>query len=247
MPVFDKSTKVGRKVKDPGTDKTLPVEKALSYSAMTSTGGLAGATGIDCKLVHGERFQVIDANMTESVGADEKTTITGSETHTVMVNETYTVQGNRSHMVMGTHMLNVFNSSTYLYLGAVSKLHMLTKTETMLAGRTSTDATWAYSNKVFDGENIALQQQNIGATESNIGAQMQFIGFLAQFVLSLNLGVNTLNVTANLAKAKSEALSARMQGALTKLVGGEVGAEGGTAEANATVNALPHVCACTPA
>ena len=87
MPVFDQSTKVGRKVKDPGSDKSLPDGKSLSYGAMTSTSGLAGATGIDCKLVHGDRFQVIDEKMTESIGGDEKTTISGNETHTVMGDE----------------------------------------------------------------------------------------------------------------------------------------------------------------
>jgi len=85
MPVFDKSTKVGRNVSDPGSDKSLPDGKSLSYGAMPSSGGLAGATGVDCKLVHGDRWQQIDGNFTEQTNSNVKTTILADETRNVVV------------------------------------------------------------------------------------------------------------------------------------------------------------------
>ncbi|MGD0578553.1 MAG: hypothetical protein ABSC08_06460 [Bryobacteraceae bacterium] len=93
MPVFDKATKVGRKVKDPLTDKTLPNGKALSYGAMTTPAALAGTTGNDCKLVHGDRWQEIAGNMTEHYTLDVKTTIDQNWNTTVNQDWTIAVNG----------------------------------------------------------------------------------------------------------------------------------------------------------
>ena len=83
MSVFDGSTKTPLRVSDPLTDKNLSAPGSLSFGGMTSTSGLASCTGIDAKLVHGDRWQQIDNNMTEIIGINEKTTIGNNETHTV--------------------------------------------------------------------------------------------------------------------------------------------------------------------
>ena len=71
MPVFDRSIKVPRAVPDPKTDKNLPPPQALSWGAIKSVSALAGTTGVDAKLVHGDRYQVIDANLTTNIAVNE--------------------------------------------------------------------------------------------------------------------------------------------------------------------------------
>ena len=75
MGVFDNSTKIGVRVQDPGTDRSLTPSGALSYPSINTPGALAGTTGIDCKLVHGDRWQQILGNMTENYAGNVNTNI----------------------------------------------------------------------------------------------------------------------------------------------------------------------------
>jgi hypothetical protein len=74
MGVFDGQTKIGRRVVDPLTDKKLPLSGALSWGSITTTTALAGTTGLDCKLVHGDRWQEIGGKMTEHYTDNVKST-----------------------------------------------------------------------------------------------------------------------------------------------------------------------------
>jgi len=86
MGVFDNSVKIGRRVKDPSTDRTLPGPGSLSFGGITTVGALAGTTGVDCKLVHGDRWQEIKGNMTEHYTLNVNTTI--DQNWTIQVNQT---------------------------------------------------------------------------------------------------------------------------------------------------------------
>jgi Gp5-like OB domain-containing protein len=101
MSVFDQSTKVGRRVADPGTDKTLPPSGALSWGGITGASGVAGTVGVDAKLVHGDRWQQITGNQTENITSDLKTTVTGDQTHTIVGNQTITVSQNHQETIIG--------------------------------------------------------------------------------------------------------------------------------------------------
>jgi hypothetical protein len=76
MGVFDNQTKVPRRVPDPLTDKKLGNSGSLPWGSFTSITGLAGTTGVDCKLVHGDRWQEIKGNMTEDYTGNVNTNIT---------------------------------------------------------------------------------------------------------------------------------------------------------------------------
>jgi len=93
MPVFDKTTKTARNVADPGTDKNLPDGGALTYGAMTTLTALAGTTGVDCKLVTGDRWQEIAGNMTEHYTLIVTSTIDQDWNTTVNRNWTINVNG----------------------------------------------------------------------------------------------------------------------------------------------------------
>ncbi|HUA83758.1 MAG TPA: hypothetical protein VMB85_07855 [Bryobacteraceae bacterium] len=84
MGVFNNSVKIGVRVEDPGTDKKLPPSGALSYPSITAPSALAGTTGIDCKLVHGDRWQQILGNMTENYTDNVNTTV--GQNWTIQVN-----------------------------------------------------------------------------------------------------------------------------------------------------------------
>ncbi len=120
MPVFDKSTKVGRKVNDPGTDKSLPGGKALSYGAMTSATAVAGTTGLDCKLVHGDRWQQIDGSFTEQTNSNVKTTILADETRNVIGNRTLSTLGSVTGTVASNYTKTVVGSTVRTYVGAAA-------------------------------------------------------------------------------------------------------------------------------
>src|SRR5579872_7403458 len=84
MGVFDNQTKIGRRVPDPLTDKSLGDDGLLPWNSITSASGLQGTNGIDCKLVHGDRWQEIQGNMTEHYTNNVKTTI--DQNWTIKVN-----------------------------------------------------------------------------------------------------------------------------------------------------------------
>jgi len=84
MGVFDDSIKTPLRVTDPGTDKAMPDAGSLSYGSMTGSTALAGTTGIDCKLVHGDRWQEIQGSMTEHWTGYVNTTI--DQNWTIQVN-----------------------------------------------------------------------------------------------------------------------------------------------------------------
>jgi hypothetical protein len=121
MAVFGGNAKITRAVNDPGTDDTLPSPGALSWGGITSASGVAGTTGAEAKLVHGDRWQQIDGAFTESVGADLKTTVMGGKTVTVTQDHNETVMGNTLQTMIGPQIvtnMNVRNETR-----AVTHLH----------------------------------------------------------------------------------------------------------------------------
>lgn len=122
MAVFGGSTKISRAVADPGTDKTLPSSGSLSWGGITGASGVAGTTGVDCKLVSGDRWQQISGTHTENIGTNLKTTVTGDQTHTIQGNQTIEIGGKKELTVaqqcletmVGPHMItnmDVFNET----------------------------------------------------------------------------------------------------------------------------------------
>jgi len=114
MSVFDNSVKTATRVQDPGSDKSLSPSGALAYSSMTSPAGLAGCTGLDATLVHGDRWIQIDSNQTETISLNVLQKIEGNQTITVTGNQTETICGTANETVIGPHIIanmNVFNET----------------------------------------------------------------------------------------------------------------------------------------
>src|SRR5882724_6261925 len=128
MNVFNNEIKHDRKVKDPMSDSELPPSGSLDWANIASEdafkgvhGKVAGATGGDCKLIHGDLWEDIDG--------EEKTVITKSETHhviesretTIGEDETFTVTGDFNQTVTGEHMTLNVGEKTEVFMNSNMK------------------------------------------------------------------------------------------------------------------------------
>src|SRR4051794_40014076 len=82
--VFDATNKIPRRVKDPITDDTLPSPGSLNWKQITSATALAGTTGVDCILVHGDRWTEMKGSLKENYAVDKTITVKGKHTETII-------------------------------------------------------------------------------------------------------------------------------------------------------------------
>jgi len=176
MSVFDASTKTGREVKDPLSDKTLPPPASLSWKTITTPAALAGTVGIDCKLVHGNRFQQIDQSMTENYGGNVTTTIGSNQTRTIGGDQKMVVAGNRT-AVIGTNLLHVTaGSTTRVQIGAVTQLDVSATNEVYVGVLTENHASPKQENEPLHVESDAICIATKGVDLNATGVQAQTVG-----------------------------------------------------------------------
>jgi hypothetical protein len=134
MSVFDNTVKIGRRVADPLTDKKLDSPGSLSWGGITGTSALAGTTGVDCKLIHGDRWQQILGNMTENYTGNVNTTIF----------QNWTI------MVMGVMNLTVIQGYNEVEMGPVNRTYMMVVNDTFLMDHNVTvPASFAFQVAMF--------------------------------------------------------------------------------------------------
>ena len=78
---------------DPSGDNKTPQLGSLALKSMPTTTALAGTTGTDSKLIHGDRWQQIDGNQTEKIDKDLKTDIMENQTYEIHENLKFKVDG----------------------------------------------------------------------------------------------------------------------------------------------------------
>lgn len=74
-------------------DSSFPSLRALSPKQMPNATAMSGTTGVDCKLIHGDRWQQIDGNLTENITKNLKTDIKEDETWEVHGDLIFKVDG----------------------------------------------------------------------------------------------------------------------------------------------------------
>ena len=92
-PTFNAAPKTVNGSFSPAGDNVTPHLGSLNLGAMPSTTALAGTTGTDAKLIHGDRWQQIDGNQTEKINKDLTTDVMENETWTIHENYTMKVNG----------------------------------------------------------------------------------------------------------------------------------------------------------
>ena len=103
MSVFDGEVKVGRTVKDPATDHSLPAAGALSFGAVKSVSALSGTTGVDACLITGNKWQQLNGKHTENVSMDHLLQILGNRQELVAGNHQHTIVGTTTNTHVGVH------------------------------------------------------------------------------------------------------------------------------------------------
>ena len=92
-PIFGAAPKTTNGSFNPSSDHKTPQLGSLDLSNMPLPTALAGTTGIDCSLIHGDEWNEMEGNLTEN--------ILKSHTGYIKINETYTINGNLTHRVNG--------------------------------------------------------------------------------------------------------------------------------------------------
>jgi hypothetical protein len=164
MAVFAGNTLTARKVKDPGTDRTLPALKSLTYTAIDTPGALAEVTGLDCKLIHGDRQQWMDG--------DSKTTVEGNYRRIVDCNEYIEIDGHRNDTVYGDVIGNYYARTSCSYWGPVALTYFAKLLVLNLDDDTTNSSATSWSNTPTDMGATGFQFSEQGCRSAFTGAQI---------------------------------------------------------------------------
>ncbi len=112
---------------DASKDKTTPNLRALSLGSMSSPGALAGTTGVDVELIHGDCWNQITGNVTTNIKGNNKYTLTGNSLSLITGNLKETVNGNHEYDVLTNMKLFIKGTTTEEHVGS----HLNTNTSSL--------------------------------------------------------------------------------------------------------------------
>ena len=161
-------------------DNTLPDSGALTWKSANTPTDLQSTTGVDCKLVHGDRWQEILGSMTEH--------FTGSVTSNIDTDNHLTVKGLRTVDITGSFTENYY--STYKQdVWQTVLIHYHAAATTMVDGL----ANLAQSSPAFTWNGPA-QYQNFGFQWLFVGNQIQLLTTALNLVPLVQINAITLAV-----------------------------------------------------
>jgi len=232
MSVFDNTTKVDRKVKDPGTDKKLSGGGSLTYGSITTPAGLAGCVGIDAKLVHGDRWQQIDQTQTTMITGSELMNITQNQTVMVIANRSLTVVGNVMEVIVGAHNL--------LQVGAQTDLHIAPHNRVNCSPESQQEPTnkfrlfgVEFEVKSSESTIVGSQMEIIGMGTEVAGLKNEMCGVSIENKIVDMCNVLGISIEPKVSEVHLDPLHVFLEGAHAKLAAG-------TAAVSPSVNAVPH-------
>ena len=123
MSVFNAAVATATRSNAFANDRIEPSFNNLNRSAMTSPTALAGTTGINATLVHGDEWNQIENNRTDNILGNVKDYVKGNETYTVNGNLVYRVNGTTNDTRVQQH--NQINISARLdvFIHTRSEIH----------------------------------------------------------------------------------------------------------------------------
>ena len=122
-PTFAGAPKTTNGSFDPATDHKTPQLGALDLGNMPSLTAMAGTTGTDTKLIHGDRWQQIDGKQTEKVNKDLKTDIMGIQTWEIHKDLKFTVDGTTTDNRIQEHNQYFHAASLFEYVNTHTDNH----------------------------------------------------------------------------------------------------------------------------
>ncbi len=231
MPVFDNSIKVALKVQDPGTDKTLSGSGALSWGGITTPVGLGGCTGIDAKLVHGDRWQQIEQTLTTNILANELRTVFQNQTLMVMVNRTKTVLGNLLATIIGAHNL--------LQVGAQNETHVEAHNRLNASPESQAEPTNKFRMFGIEFEVKGTESTITGSKMEITGNSLEVTG-LSNALIGISNEIKGIDMCTAGMSVEPKGLEVELKALKTIGEGAEVKAAAGVAAVAPSVNAIPH-------
>ena len=92
-------------------------------AAIATPTALAGTNGVDCKLIHGDRWQEINGNETDDITGNLMTTIDGDENRLLLGNLETTVMEKTKDDRFGLYLGQYFEGSTFNYFHTRTENH----------------------------------------------------------------------------------------------------------------------------
>lgn len=123
MSTFDETVKTLTRTNAAAKDKDLPDLGSLNPNNMTSTAAMGGTTGVDSKLIHGDRWQEIKGNLTENIAENLTTKIDKNETWTVHEDLHSTIDGKTYNLYREEAFLWFHNDSLFEYFKEHTDMH----------------------------------------------------------------------------------------------------------------------------
>lgn len=238
MAVFAKNTLTVRKVKDPGTDRKLPALKSLTYSAIDTPGALAEVTGLDCKLIHGDRQQWLDG--------DSKTTVEGNYRRIVDCNEYIEIDGHRNDTVYGDVIGNYYARTSCSYWGPVTLTYFAKLLVLNLDDDTTNSSATSWSNTPTDMGAVGFQFSVTGLSTCVAGVQIAIASALSFCFAPVNVFLFPLVMTVTAVAIDSKFVRDKFSFMESEEGWAVMGAHGEWIQASGVVNAGPSVSGITP-
>ena len=245
MGVFDGAVKVGRAVADPKTDKDLPSPKSLSWGAIKSASALAGTTGTDSKLVHGDRWQQVAGSMTENYIGNVSSTIAQDETHKIAGNRTKQVGGTHNETICGTSMETIIGAHVITNMNILNETRLGTRMQVHGAlewqkdqnqvGQFGLRTGTAYV-EVYEAE---VGHNEIAASHFEAKGQHNYFSVNDNNCVLFKFETKELNAKAEGAEAKVTGLKGDVKAMQAKVGGVEAKAVAAIPTAGADVNPTP--------
>lgn len=134
MPIFNSATLTELAQGFTAADSSLTTNykgSAPLNSTITQDSWLPGTTGLDCKLVHGDRWQELNGQLTENIASSATTNVGGKSGASIDSSPapgswTISVAGNEDLTVYGNLNQEVYGQSTYLFVDMMDSTHVQT-------------------------------------------------------------------------------------------------------------------------
>jgi hypothetical protein len=134
MPIFNNATLTELAQGFTAADSSLttnykgsaPIDKTITQDSW-----LPGTKGLDCKLVHGDRWQELKGNLTENIASSAITNVGGKagaaiDSSPVTGSWTISIAGNEDITVYGNLNQEVYGESNYLFVDTTDSTHVQT-------------------------------------------------------------------------------------------------------------------------
>lgn len=220
---FDGGIFTPQRVKVKEGDRALAPHGALTWQIITTEVALAGTIGIDCKLVHGDRWQQIEGSQMVNILKNNTYMVFQNEMYTVIQNRTTNIVGNYTKTIIGVYNHTTINAHIQVNVNVRNNTYICPKVEVHSAPRQSSEPTGWFESVVnylisciFSFGMTAIKIEITGNSTGFTMSKFELTAIQTSLVGLENKADGAENKLAPL-KNKLEALANRVQAAQPSL------------------------------